>query len=71
MSESVSAFKAAQLFLPWKVTETQATAASVEEVKVYPFLNEQSILANFTSELSVYLAKAAGVTPRPVTEVVT
>ena len=46
--------------------ETQATAASVNELKVYPFLDEQIILANLKSELSLNLAKAAGVTPRPV-----
>ena len=71
LSESVSVFKAAQLFLPWKVTETQPTAASVDELKVFPFLNDPNILTNLKSELSVYLATAAGVTPFTVTEAVT
>ena len=71
MHESVLAFKAAQFFLPWKVTEIQPTAASVDELKVYPFLNEQTILNNLKSELSVYMAKAAGVTPVPAAEVLT
>ena len=71
LHESVLAFKAAQFFLPWKVTEIQPTAASVDELKVYPFLNEQTILDNLKSELSVYMAKAAGVTPVPAAEVLT
>ena len=63
LSESVLAFKAAEFFLPWKVIEMQLTAASVDDLKVYPFLNEQTILGNLKCELSVYVAKAAGVTP--------
>ena len=58
-------------FLPWKVIETQPTAASVDELKVFPFLNDPNILTNLKSELSVYLATAARVTPSTVTEAVT
>ena len=49
LSESVNAFKVAQLFLPWKVTETQPTAASVNELKVFPFLKDPNILTNLKS----------------------
>ena len=70
LSESVSAFKAAQLSLPWKVTETLPTAASVDELKAFPFLDDPTILTNLKSELSVYLATAAGVTPSTVTDAV-
>lgn len=71
LSESVSSFKAAQLFLPWKVTETQPTAATVDELKVFPFLNHPDVITNLKSELSVYLATAAGVARATVTEAVT
>ena len=70
LSESVSAFKAAQLFLPWKVTETLPNAASVYELKAFPFLDDPTILTNLKSKLSVYLATAAGVTPSTVTDAV-
>ena len=70
LSKSVSAFKAAQLFLPRKVTETLPTAASVDELKAFPFLDDPTILTNLKSELSVYLATAAGVTPSTVTDAV-
>ena len=70
LNESVSTFKAAQLFLPRKVTETLPTAASVDELKAFPFLDDPTILTNLKSELSVYLATAAGVTPSTVTDAV-
>ena len=63
LSGSGLAFKAAEFFLPWKVIEIQLTAASADDLKAYPFLNEQTILGNLKCELSIYMAKAAGVIP--------
>ena len=63
MSESVSVFEAAQLFVPWKVAEMQPTAASVHDLKSFPFLNALPVLRNLKSELSLYLSKAFAVSP--------
>ena len=61
MSESVSAFKAAQLFIPWKVAEMQPTAYSVDVLKSFPFLKALPVLGNLKSELNLYLSKAFAV----------
>ena len=62
MSESVSVFKAA-FFVPWKVAEMHPTAASVDDLKSFPFLNTLHVLGNLKSELSLYLSKAFAVSP--------
>lgn len=36
---AISAFKAARLFVPQKVTEMQPTANAIDDLVVFPFLN--------------------------------
>lgn len=60
---SVGAFKAAQLFVPSKVTEMQPTSNSVDDLKAFPFLNDLTLLQDLKSELCLYMAKAADVSP--------
>ena len=52
------------------MTETLPNAASVYELKAFPFLDDPTILTNLKSKLSAYLATAAGVTPSTVTDAV-
>ena len=41
----------------------QPTSVSIDDLKCFPFINEATILLNFKSELSSYLAESAGVSP--------
>ena len=63
LSSCVSAFKAAQLFVPSKIAEIRPTAAEIDSLKAFPFLSNAVLLQNLKAELSVYLAKAADVSP--------
>ena len=63
LHDSVSAFKAAQLFLPHKITEFNLTADSVDQLKAFPFLNKTTILEALKAELPAYIAKADGISP--------
>ena len=63
LSGSVAAFKSAQLFIPSKIVEMSPTAAEVDSLKSFPFLNNAVLLQNLKAELGVYLAKAAAVSP--------
>ena len=56
LSDSVCAFKAAQLFVPWKVREMMPTCSAVDMLKSFPFLNNAAVLQNLNSELSSYVA---------------
>ena len=63
LSSSVSAFKAAKLFVPSKIVEMKPTAAEVDSLKAFPFLDCAVLLRNLKAELGIYLAKAADVSP--------
>ena len=63
LSDSVCAFKAAQLFVPWKVREMMPTCSAVDMLKSFPFLNNAAVLQNLKSELSSYVANVADVCP--------
>ena len=60
MKNQVDAFKAAQLFVPHKVIQIRPDANAIDSLKAFPFLNFPSIIAGLKSELSDYLARAAG-----------
>ena len=57
----MDAFKAAQLFVPHKVIRIRPDANAIDLLKAFPFLNFSAIIAGLKSELSDYLARAAGV----------
>ena len=60
LSGSVAAFRAARFFSPHKVVELKPTAAEIDSLKAFPFLNNEVVLRNLKSELPSYLAKADG-----------
>ena len=63
LSNSVSAFKSAQLLIPSKVVEMRPTAVEVGSLKAFSFLNNPMLLQNLKAELGAYLAKTAAVSP--------
>ena len=58
LSDSVAAFKAARLFVPQKVVEMQPNANAVDDLAVFPFLNDPALLSQLKLE---YLVKAEDV----------
>ena len=58
---TVRAFKVARLCCPMQVQNLNPTAASVEEFRNFPFLDNDTIIANLARELPDYLAAADGV----------
>lgn len=58
---TVRAFKVARLCCPMQVQNLNPTAASVEEFRNFPFLDNDNIIANLARELPDYLAAADGV----------
>ena len=63
LSGSVVAFKASQLCLSQKVVELKPTAAAVDSLQAFPFLNKATVLGWLKDELTTYLAKANGIDP--------
>ena len=61
LSGSVTAFKAARLFLPHKVDEMKPDATAVDALKAFPFLNTPAVLDGLKQELPAYMAKATDV----------
>ena len=57
-TSALSAFKAARLFSPWKVSEMQPVATDIDALSSFPFLKDVLILASLKSELATYLPKA-------------
>ena len=62
LSESVAAFKAAQLFIPSKVDEMQPTSTEVDSLNSFPFVDDE-IIQNLKTEMSSYVAMCKGVSP--------
>lgn len=58
---TVRAFKAARLCCPVQVQHLNPTAASLEEFRNFPFLDDNDTIANLAQELPAYLATADGV----------
>ena len=61
LSDSVAAFKAARLFVPQKVAEMQPNANAIDDLAVFPFLNDPALLSQLKVELPEYLGKAEDV----------
>ena len=59
---TVRAFKAARLCCPVQVQSLNPTAASLEEFRSFPFIDDDTTIANLAQELPLYLAAADGVT---------
>ena len=60
LSASLSAFKAARLFVP---KEMKPDINIVNTLRYFTFLNSQSILDDLKSEFPKYIAKAADTSP--------
>ena len=60
LKESLSAFKAARLLSPHKVTEMLPVASDVDQLSSFPFVSS-SMLASLKAELPAYIAKADGI----------
>ena len=65
---TVRAFRAARLYCPVSiiVQEAQPTAALAEELKLFPFLNNDATIPGLVRELPLYLAIADGAVVSPV-----
>jgi hypothetical protein len=61
LKSSLAAFKAARLFSPQKANFMQPNAAAIDDLAVFPFLNNQGIVDDLKAELPLYLAKAADI----------
>ena len=61
LSDSVAAFKVACLFVPQKVAEMQPNANAINDLAVFPFLNDIALLSQLKVELPEYLVKAEDV----------
>ena len=59
--ETVRAFKAARFCCPVQVQALRPTAASLEELRNFPFLKNDATIANLAQELPLYIAAANGV----------
>ena len=59
---TVRAFKAARLCCPVQVQALNPTAASLEELRNFPFANDDATIANLAQELPLYLAASDEVT---------
>ena len=62
LKDAVAAFKDARLFSPHKVQEMQLSAASVDSLTVFPFI-DQLTLSNLKAELPVYITKTVDISP--------
>ena len=62
LSNSIAVFKAARVFNPKKAVEMQPDAATLDCLAVMPFLDTVT-LQNLKTELPLYLAKAADISP--------
>ena len=60
LQQAVAFFKAARLFSPHVVNIIRPTAASIDELSVFPFFTPQ-VLSELKEELPLYMSKASGV----------
>ena len=58
---ALSAFKAARLFVPDKLTEMKPDSSDIDSLTAFPFLSNQETLSALKTELSQYLAQADGI----------
>ena len=64
----LDAFKAARLFSHSKLHELKPSAANINCLKAFPFLNSQPIIDGLKSEISTYIAASEDV-PRLLTDI--
>jgi hypothetical protein len=57
----LSAFKAARLFSPFKVSEIKPVAADVDTLCNFPFLNDASTITSLKAELAMNISKVEDV----------
>ena len=55
---AVSAFKCARFFEPSKVVEIKPTASNIDDLRIFPFFDADSIIDGLKGELPNYLATA-------------
>ena len=55
----VEAFKATHYFSPFKVTQLKPTAAEIDSLRSFPFLDAQHVIDNLKLELPEYIMAAA------------
>lgn len=60
LKTALSAFKAARLFVPHKVTEMKPDSYDIDILTAFPFLSSQEMLSALKTELPQYLAQADG-----------
>ena len=58
LKDLVSAFKAAKLFCPQRVVEIGPNAIEVDSLRVFPFLDDTSVIGGLKEELPQYLTLA-------------
>ena len=63
LSASLAAFKVARLFSPQKVCGLNPDASSVDGLRAFPFLRNETLLMGMKSELATYLTSASDVGP--------
>ena len=61
LKPAVDAFKAARFFSPSKCSELKPTAADIDSLRVFPFLDTARVIDGLKSELPLYLAAAEDV----------
>lgn len=49
--------------MPTKFSELNPTAAMVDDLKAFPFLDDATVLTTLKSELPDYLSKVVGIDP--------
>ena len=64
----LNAFKAARLFSPSKFHELKPSAADIDCLKAFPYLNSQPTIDGLKSEISTYMAASEDV-PRLLTDI--
>lgn len=60
---AVSAFKCARFFEPSKVVEIKPTANNIDDLRIFPFFDADSIIDGLKGELPNYLATAEDISP--------
>ena len=63
LEKAVSAFKYARFFDPVKIVEIKPSASDIERLRIFPFLDSDSIIDGLKVELPKYLATAEDISP--------
>ena len=63
LEKVVSAFKYARFFDPVNIVEIKPSAGDIERLRIFPFLDSDSIIDGLKVELPQYLARAEDISP--------